>query len=57
MIVLGHLRHLALLVLALGHLISRQATRKRHIVHTKKDILYTCSVVAFGLALSLCAEE
>jgi hypothetical protein len=37
-------RHLALL--ALCHLFSRQATRK-------SDILYTHSVVAFGLALSL----
>jgi hypothetical protein len=37
-------RHLALL--ALCHLFSRQATRK-------SDILYTYSVVAFGLALSL----
>jgi hypothetical protein len=37
-------RHLALL--ALCHLFSRQATRK-------SDTLYTYSVVAFGLALSL----
>jgi hypothetical protein len=37
-------RHLALL--ALCHLFSRQGTRK-------SDILYTHSVVAFGLALSL----
>jgi hypothetical protein len=37
-------RHLALL--ALCHLFSRQATRK-------SDMLYTYSVVAFGLALSL----
>ena len=37
-------RHLALL--ALCHLLSRQATRKC-------DILYTYSVVAVGLALSL----
>jgi hypothetical protein len=37
-------RHLALL--ALGHLFNRQTTRK-------SDILYTYSVVAFGLALSL----
>jgi hypothetical protein len=37
-------RHLALL--ALCHLFSRQATRK-------SDILYTYSVVAVGLALSL----
>ena len=37
-------RHLALL--ALCHLFSRQATRK-------SDILYTYSVVAFGLALWL----
>ena len=37
-------RHLALL--ALCHLFSRQATRK-------SDILYTYSVVAFGLALLL----
>jgi hypothetical protein len=37
-------RHLALLTLC--HLFSRQATRK-------SDILFTHSVVAFGLALSL----
>jgi hypothetical protein len=37
-------RHLALL--ALSHLFCRQATRK-------SDILYTYSVVAFGLALWL----
>jgi hypothetical protein len=37
-------RHLALL--ALCHLFSRQAT-------TKSDILYTYSVLAFGLAHSL----
>ena len=35
-----------LALLALCHLFSRQATRK-------SDILYTYSVVAFGLALSL----
>jgi hypothetical protein len=40
-------RHLALP--ALCHLFSRQATRK-------SDILYTYSVVAFGLALSLLAK-
>jgi hypothetical protein len=37
-------RHLALL--ALCHLFSRQASKK-------SDIVYTYSVVAFGLALSL----
>jgi hypothetical protein len=41
-------RHLALL--ALCHLFSRQATRK-------SDILYTYSVVAFGLALSLLPKQ
>jgi hypothetical protein len=41
-------RHLELL--ALLHLFSRQATRK-------SDILYTYSVVAFGLALSLCTKK
>ena len=41
-------RHLVLL--ARCHLFSRQATRK-------SDILYTYSMVAFGLALSLCVEE
>jgi hypothetical protein len=34
-----------LALLALCHLLSRQSTRKN-------DILYTCSVVAFGLTLS-----
>jgi hypothetical protein len=41
-------RHLALL--ALCHVFSSQATRK-------SDILYTYSVVAFGLALSLQAQQ
>jgi hypothetical protein len=41
-------RYLALL--ALCHLFSRQATRK-------SDILYTYSVVAFGLALWLSAKK
>jgi hypothetical protein len=41
-------RHLALL--ALCHLFSRQAT-------TKSDMLYTYSVVAFGLALLLSAKQ
>jgi hypothetical protein len=41
-------RHLA--ELALCHLFSRQATRK-------SDIVYTYSVVAFGLALWLRAKQ
>jgi hypothetical protein len=41
-------RHHALL--ALCHLFSRQATKK-------SDILYTYSVVAFALALSLLAKQ
>jgi hypothetical protein len=41
-------RHLALL--AICHLFSRQTTRKR-------DILYTYSVVAFVLELSISAKQ